>query len=168
MTTITPPAAPAELADWLSHLPPDTVLLDRVRRAWQVRIAHVGLDHAEVGVLQVVDSTVRWEQNNPEDMAVVAAHLPFLVVHSPAPPPVIWVHDGVMYDLGRALRGPAPTDCHWRWVGRFSTTGEPLLTPIGTGDEDLIGSESEFSSVARTEGRLTQSPPAAKTVTVHA
>lgn len=59
-----------------------------------------------------------------------------------------WEHRGTTYDLTESWReyiAPGvPMPEHWSWTGEYTADGVPLMTPIGTGDEDMIGSTMPF------------------------
>ena len=73
-----------------------------------------------------------------------------------------WQHDGITYYLDRSIEAANRHDPasgighHWEFTGEFTPAGVPLVTPVGTGDEDLIGSTCPLTSVILSEGPLRQ------------
>jgi hypothetical protein len=76
--------------------------------------------------------------------------------------------EGVTYDLGRTLHSARRQDpgsgitWHWRFTGERTEQGEPLVTPVGTTDQDTTGSAWRLTHVIREEGPLIQPPYASR------
>lgn len=85
------------------------------------------------------------------EQAVAYAEAIMAAVSDAGPVPT-WVHEGVTYNLTQAWRSPRPwIGWHWRWLGTHTPDGVPLMTPVGTGDDDLIGSGAPFDRVLADE-----------------
>jgi hypothetical protein len=100
-------------------------------------------------------TTGHWPVEYTKEQALELAEAIVSTANNAGPVPV-WEHSGVTYDLTQTWRSTRPwTGWHWRWTGEYTPDGVPLMTPVGTGDEDLIGSTTPFDQVLAQE-RLQQ------------